>query len=49
MKSSTYAVLIGAYLLLMGSLLLIWPEDIINVMRALTDQHNLLLVGVRLS
>ena len=45
MKSSTYAVLIGVYLLLIGPVILFRPAEILNIMRAFTDQRILLLVG----
>jgi len=46
MKSSTYAVLIGVYLMLLGPLMLIWPQEILNAIRGLADHRILLLVGI---
>ena len=46
MKSSTYAVLIGVYLLLIGPVILLRPEEALNLARSFTDQRILLLVGI---
>ena len=46
MKSSTYAVLIGVYLMLLGPLLLIWPQESLHAIGGLADHHVLLLVGM---
>jgi hypothetical protein len=46
MKSSTYAVLIGVYMVLLGPLLLIWPAESVDALKGLTDHRFLLLVGM---
>ena len=46
MKSSTYAVLIGVYLVLLGPLLLLWPQESLNAIGKLADHRILLLVGM---
>ena len=45
MKSSTYAVLIGVYFLLIGPVILFRPEEVLKLTRAFADPHILLLVG----
>ena len=46
MKSSTYAVLIGAYFLLIGPVILFRPEEVLKLTRAFADPRILLLVGI---
>ena len=46
MKSSTYAVLIGVYMMLLGPLLLIWPAESVDALKSLTDHRFLLLLGM---
>ena len=46
MKSSTYAVLLGVYMVLLGPLLLIWPRESLNAIGELADHRVLLLVGM---
>jgi len=46
MKSSTYAVLLGVYLLLIGPVILLRPEEALNLARSFTDLRILLLVGI---
>jgi len=46
MKSSTYAVLIGVYFLLIGPVILFRPEEVLKLTRAFADPRILLLVGI---
>ena len=45
-KSSTYAVLIGVYFLLIGPVILFRPEEVLKLTRAFADPRILLLVGI---
>ncbi len=46
MKASTYAVLIGVYLVVLGPLLLLWPKESLNAIGELADHRIVLLVGM---